>query len=68
MALSSRRERFDRAYDVVEPMQRQMLPLKPRRISCSFGFGFSLSNSRIRMIIPGVQNPHCSAWCSWNAA
>src|SRR4029078_13322335 len=37
-----------------------MLPEMPIRISDSVGDGFSLSRRCARMIMPGVQKPHCS--------
>ena len=42
-----------------------MAPEIAVRISCSVGFGFSSSSARAVISIPGVQNPHCSAWRSW---
>ena len=46
-------------------MQRQIAPLIAIRISSSVGSGFSSSSARVVISIPGVQNPHCSAWHSW---
>jgi hypothetical protein len=47
------------------PVQRQMPPEIAVRISWSVGSGFSSSSARVVISIPGVQNPHCSAWFSW---
>src|SRR5215208_2552414 len=46
------------------PVQRQRLPEMASRISRSVGLGFLSRNSVPVMIMPGVQNPHCSP-CSW---
>src|SRR5262249_24683572 len=43
------------------PVHMQRLPLRPTRISSSVGSALSRSSSRAAKIIPGVQNPHCSA-------
>src|SRR5215472_16349014 len=50
------------------PVQRQRLPSRYSRTSRSDGLGLFLTRSRALMIIPGVQNPHCSAWLLRNAS
>src|SRR5690242_10795436 len=47
------------------PVQRQMPPEMATRISWSVGSGFSSRSARVVISIPGVQNPHWSAWRSW---
>ena len=47
------------------PVQRQMAPEIAVRISWSVGSGFSSSSARAVINMPGVQNPHWSACCSW---
>src|SRR5574343_1000574 len=48
------------------PVQRHRLPAMPKRTSSSVGDGFSCSRRWARVIMPGVQKPHCSPWCSRN--
>ena len=50
------------------PVQRQKLPRSARRIASSSGSGSRESRSTAVRIIPGVQNPHWSPWCSTNAS
>src|SRR5690606_20006258 len=40
------------------PVQRQMFPESPSRISSSLGEGFSRSSAVADMMNPGVQKPH----------
>src|SRR6056297_116370 len=42
------------------PVHLQRLPAMPKRTSSSVGFAFSCSRRCARVIIPGVQKPHCS--------
>src|ERR1700730_7538057 len=49
------------------PVQRQRLPAMPSVISSSLGHGLSASRPMTAIRKPGVQNPHCSPWHSWNA-
>lgn len=42
----------------VAPVQRQMLPERASLTSASVGAGFSSSNARAAIIMPGVQKPH----------
>src|SRR5260370_7662174 len=42
------------------PVQRQRLPDSAQRTSSSLGSGFSSSSALAAIIMPGVQNPHCS--------
>src|SRR6478735_2160869 len=44
-----------------------MLPCRPFLISSSEGCGFSRRSAVALISIPGVQYPHCSAWCELNA-
>ena len=47
-------------------MQRQIWPEIASRISASSGSGLRSSSQRAVIIMPGVQNPHCSPWHSTN--
>ena len=45
------------------PEQRQRFPARYSLISSSLGSGFSRNSAIAFIIIPGLQNPHCSAPC-----
>ena len=44
------------------PVQRQTWPEIASRTSASDGSGLLSSSHRAVIIMPGVQNPHCSPW------
>ena len=54
------------------PVQRQTWPDIASRTSSSVGSGLWSSSQRAVIIIPGVQNPHCSPWqaakASWTGS
>src|SRR5207253_11072928 len=49
------------------PVQRHRLPAIPSSISCAEGLGCCASRPTTDITNPGVQNPHCRPWHSWNA-
>ena len=49
------------------PVQRHTWPEMASRTSASVGSGLRSSSQRAVIIMPGVQNPHCSPWHSANA-
>ena len=49
------------------PVQRQRFPRSACRISSSLGDPLRESRSAAVRMMPGVQKPHCSPWCSTNA-
>jgi hypothetical protein len=49
------------------PVQRQTWPDIASRTSAAVGSGLLSSSQRAVIIIPGVQNPHCSPWHSAKA-
>ena len=49
------------------PVHRHTCPDIASRTSASLGSGLRSSSQRAVIIIPGVQNPHCSPWHSANA-
>jgi len=50
------------------PVQRQTWPDIASRTSASVGSGLWSSSQRAVIIMPGVQNPHCSPWQAAKAA
>jgi hypothetical protein len=54
------------------PVQRQTWPDIASRTSSSVGSGLRSSSHRAVIIMPGVQNPHCSPWqaakASWTGS
>jgi len=58
---SERAAPSDSKAHAVKPVQRQRLPLSASWICGSVGVGFLSSSARAESIMPGWQNPHCSA-------
>src|SRR5258708_2777213 len=48
---------------IVEAVQRQRLPESTSRTRAASQSGSSLNSACAVVIMPGVQKPHCSAWC-----
>ena len=62
---STASDRFD---DVVVAGAAAEVALEPLAHRLHVGVGLLLEEAdTIAITMPGVQNPHCSPWCCWNA-